>query len=584
MRGLRSPPQYSPPSSPSWPPSPTSFNRRRTLPVLGACLCLVVFFNSLVKAPTAGTARWSQLFSTSSAVPTATLGADLSFSDYLDAHWPLGSNGHQHEHLWITLADGLFAKTGAANLDAFVRQLNVERRHKYGRKVKDTFLVTLCLDDACVDECAERGMHAYGGFERQRPEQILKATWPKLASLIEALPERDLFFVDADVSFAQDPYPHMEPLMDKYDLLAQENDAFEHFNTGWLWMRKGQVVADAWRKVLDMDMVQVSRDQINFNWVLDTGPRRLHNDSAPWQRPLESDFVAQNGLRVHVLDQRQFRVYHQRKDAWVSRHDSTFLHMTCADDAWVKLFVPKVEGFWTDLDGYYSSPPQLLSVDQLSGPKDDLAQLFRILVTLAHYSQRALSLPSHAIITDLDKSSLTPVRATYETFPLSQLAAAGADSPLNVTIVEPAYVEHASSWLLGKSVLDTDERREDGWWERLSRVECERRMDLALSMTKVFDLDMRPHFTFAELLSKMLSDPLFASASHIRLVNTEWPGFEHWRHWQLPVTVSHVGTCARLELMPSCDEVCRFDGEKRIRVDEPWPSLEQVLGFEQLDV
>lgn len=95
---------------------------------------------------------------------------------------------------------------------------------------------------------------------------------------------------------------------------------------------------------------------------------------------------------------------------------------------------------------------------------------------------------------------------------------------------------------------------------------------------------MRPHFTFAELLSKVLSDPLFASASHIRLVNTEWPGFEHWRHWQLPATVSQVGTCARLELMPSCDEVCRFDGEKRIRVDEPWPSLEQVLGLEQLDV
>jgi len=32
-------------------------------------------------------------------------------------------------------------------------------------------------------------------------------------------------------------------------------------------MRKGQVIADAWRKVLEMDMVQVSRDQMNFNWV-----------------------------------------------------------------------------------------------------------------------------------------------------------------------------------------------------------------------------------------------------------------------------------------------------------------------------
>jgi len=83
--------------------------------------------------------------------------------------------------------------------------------------------------------------------------------------------------------------------------------------------------------------------------------------------------------------------------------------MTCADDVWVKLFVPKVEvrrvsaalsppldsprltrrrrqGFWTDLDGYYSSPPQLLSVDQLAGPREDLAQLFRILIALAYVS------------------------------------------------------------------------------------------------------------------------------------------------------------------------------------------------------
>ena len=256
MRGLRSPTSLSPPPSPNWPavPSP-SFSRRRTLPLLGACLCLVVLFNSLVKTPTHDTARWTQLFSTTPAVPRATLGTDLSFSDYLDAHWPLGADGKQHQHLWITLADGLFAKTGAANLDGFIRQLNVERRQKYGRTVKDTYLVTLCLDEACVVECAERGMHAYGGFERQRPEQILcvlfvllipppasrssdqqpscrRATWPKLASLIEGLPRRDLFFTDADISFAQDPYPHMEPLMDKYDLLAQENDAFSHFNTG----------------------------------------------------------------------------------------------------------------------------------------------------------------------------------------------------------------------------------------------------------------------------------------------------------------------------------------------------------------
>ncbi|BGP38689.1 hypothetical protein JCM10449v2_002624 [Rhodotorula kratochvilovae] len=512
-----------------------------------------------------------------SRLPRATLGGDLSFSDYLDAHFPRSVTTTQ-PHIWITLADGLFSRTGAANLDTFVEQLNAERRAKYGSRKPETRLVTLCLDEACVDECARRGMYAYGGFERERPEQILRATWPKLASLIEGLPHRDLFFVDVDVSFAQDPYPHMEPLMKKFDILAQENDAFEHFNTGWLWMRKGQVVADAWAKVLEMDLENVSRDQMNFNSVLGTGPLRLHNgEDDPYRRPLESDFVAQNGLRVHVLDQRMFRVYHQRDSTWVSRHDSTFLHMTCADDAWVKLFLPKVEGFWGDVDTYYTSPPQLLSIDHLTGPKEDLVQLFRILLSLAHYSSRAVSLPSHATILDLDESSPSPVRATYATFPLSQLAAAGADSPLNVSVVEPAYAEHATAWLLGRSVLRDGERRADGWWESLREEERVRRMDKAMGLTKVYDLDMRQHDSFASLVSRVVSDPLFVSAPHVRLMNTDWPGYQHWRSWELPGAVAHVKACARMEEMPRCDEVCRFEGEKKIRVDEPWLPLAEVL-------
>lgn len=140
------------------------------------------------------------------------------------------------------------------------------------------------------------------------------------------------------------------------------------------------------------------------------------------QRPLKSDFVAQNGLRVHVLDQRQFRVYHQRKDAWVAMHDSTVrprrsvvprclqaltgrpavpahdvrrrrlgqaLHSqgrgTSTEDIDRRhgLIFRCWQGFWTDLDGYYSLPPQLLSIDELAGTKDDLAQLFRILLALA---------------------------------------------------------------------------------------------------------------------------------------------------------------------------------------------------------
>lgn len=53
-----------------------------------------------------------------------------------------------------------------------------------------------------------------------------------LAAFIEVLPHRDLFFVDSDVAFRYDPYPHMEPFMATHDLVAQENDSWDHLNTG----------------------------------------------------------------------------------------------------------------------------------------------------------------------------------------------------------------------------------------------------------------------------------------------------------------------------------------------------------------
>jgi hypothetical protein len=55
--------------------------------------------------------------------------------------------------------------------------------------------------------------------------------------------------------------------MDDFDVVISENFAFGHFNTGWLWMRKGEVTAAAWQAVLDMDLVEVSRDQVNLNTV-----------------------------------------------------------------------------------------------------------------------------------------------------------------------------------------------------------------------------------------------------------------------------------------------------------------------------
>ncbi|GAA5855419.1 hypothetical protein JCM8547_007819 [Rhodosporidiobolus lusitaniae] len=506
--------------------------------------------------------------------PRAVLGEDISFTDYLDAHFPVSSSGDE-PYVWITLADRLFAATGAANMDVFVRQLNEERRVKYGGRKKETRLVTLCLDRECVEECDRRGMYAYGGFERTRPEQILKATWPKLASLIETLPHRDVFFVDSDVFFAQDPYPHMEPLIaEGFDMIAQENRAWGHINTGWMYMRKGEKTAEVWKAVFDMDMAHTSRDQYNANTFLGTSAGRLESDD-PYSAKLKPNFTSSNGLKVHVLDDRLFRTYHDQNIPHVSRHDSIYLHSTCCDDAWVKLFVAKEEGFWSDLDNYYSAPPQLISIDHLTPNQADLTQFFRVLLTVAHYTSRATILPPRITILDLPFSSLSAVRASYSTFPLSQLA--DPDSSLGVKVLESSYVEHATAHLLGVSAMNATERRSDGWWEGLSKKERARRQDKAVELTRVVELDMRQTPTLLSLLTRLRTDPTFSNAGHIRLMNYDWPGFQSWRGWQLPRAVEHVGTCDRLEELPSCDQVCRFEnGDRRIRVDEPWPEWEEL--------
>lgn len=126
-----------------------------------------------------------------------------TFLQYLDAHFPLSRHRGTSPppHIWITLAEARYIRTGVANLDLFVRQLNSERSAKYGPSKPETRLIVLCLDDECLYECGARGMYAYGGYERVRPPQVMRATWPKVGAFIDVLPHRDLFFVDADVSF-----------------------------------------------------------------------------------------------------------------------------------------------------------------------------------------------------------------------------------------------------------------------------------------------------------------------------------------------------------------------------------------------
>ncbi|GAA5914301.1 uncharacterized protein JCM6883_001805 [Sporobolomyces salmoneus] len=495
-----------------------------------------------------------------------------TFTEYLDSHFPLNSQQYPPPHIWITLADESFMP-GAENLDLFARQLNEERRGKFGKRVRETVVVTLCLDQGCIEVCKARGMYCYGGYEQRRPEQILKATWPKLASLIETLPHRDVFFVDADVSPRLDPYPHMEPLMLKYDLLATENRAFEHFNSGFIWMKRSQAMADAWNEVLRMDLESESRDQYRINQVLGTTEARLIPDfKDPNGLPLPNDFVAKNGLKVKVLDQRLFRLVHNTEmDPIYERHDSINYHSTCADDKWVKLYLAKSEGFWNDLDDYYSQPPRLISVDHLSASDAQITQLFKLVLAAAYYTDRAVVPPEYTTVTDLLNSPFV-ARRSLSTFPLSHL-----ENAFGIKVLEPRYVHHATSHLLGRSVLNGIEERQDQKWKAVPKQEKARRVDTAIALTRVSDIDLRHHSSFASLVNR-LRQPDLVRSSHIRFVAVDREETPSWTTWDFStLPVSKLRTCEYLEDPWRCDEYCRGAQElKQGRVEGTWTSLKEL--------
>lgn len=106
----------------------------------------------------------------------------VSLRSYLNSHF--GPSSSSRYHVWVTMADAGWARTGSAAMHAFIEQLNAERRVRYGRRTggaKETRLVVLCLDEECIDVVGRYknaygtdagGGYAYGGYLHNRPEKV----------------------------------------------------------------------------------------------------------------------------------------------------------------------------------------------------------------------------------------------------------------------------------------------------------------------------------------------------------------------------------------------------------------------------
>lgn len=103
----------------------------------------------------------------------------------------------------------------------------------------------------------------------------------------------------------------MEPIeTGKYDIQIQDDNIYTgEVNTGFFYMKSKPHVTELWQGVLDMDLKEVSRDQKNFNKIVNSyrGRLPLPGSLTPY---LRNEFETEKGLNVFVLPFQRFRPYH----------------------------------------------------------------------------------------------------------------------------------------------------------------------------------------------------------------------------------------------------------------------------------
>ncbi|KAH8920188.1 hypothetical protein BT69DRAFT_1336709 [Atractiella rhizophila] len=489
-----------------------------------------------------------------------------SFPAYLERLWPAR---YPQPYFWLTIADSYWIDHGTAHLEHFIRwTLNFEEERK-------TRLIVLCVDEECMCRAEERGWFAFGGFgafgEEGKPEMILKHTWPKLKGMIDILASgRDAFFVDSDVYFTRNPYPHMGSL-DSYDIQIQEEMIDRQVNTGFLHMKANEGTVALWESVLEIDLQEQGRDQRNINILLDTFSLRVGAGGSTTM-----DFISATGLKVHVLPKEKFRAYHFEFDRM--QYDSTelcYLHMTCADDNNMKDYVAGSSGYWQDVSARYSLPPLLLTSPSFIGSREQIVQQVKILLAAAHYSGRSFLPPTHGFMTDLYPpevgNPMDAMRYSFSLFPLHELS----DVLGEVNITELSYIEHAQSTLLRNALTYP--------------LNAEADLDSLSLLSDIVEIDMRGVVSFKHLVSLLLTkdqvgwwhdgrpaasvdayvDPAdwqisggewgFAGRGVVRLVNWNWANGEGgWETWKVPKRVERfVDLCGEVARGPECGQICR---------------------------
>lgn len=98
-------------------------------------------------------------------------------------------------------------------------------------------------------------------------------------------------------------------------------------------------------------------------------------------------------------------------------------------------------------------------------------------------------------------------------------------------------------------------------------------------------IDIRTLPNLAALIEK-ISSPSFVNARSIKITNPSYhPPYRAapktaWRQWTIPALLGGVKTCARIDLQPECDRICRWEHNPRLNrtvevMDRGrWPTLD----------
>ncbi|GAA97366.1 uncharacterized protein L969DRAFT_74430 [Mixia osmundae IAM 14324] len=460
--------------------------------------------------------------------------------------------------LWVTMSGGIYITEAIPHLRIVLERLaNGTMPHSKPRSDgrKDPVVtpvprqgrgtqpfMVLCLDEQCMEQCRIQGYMAYFYDNHVGSKHYTDIGYQKSRMMYEvASAGYATLFIDGDVYLRNDPFEFMLPVDDaSVDIQIQDDVSNgDQLNIGFLLQSANERVAALWLEVLDKVKDGASWDQEWFSAFANvTAARKVpgHHER----------FTSPQGVNFYVLDRRRFSPYHITAPA-APFPEAVLMHLTCADNAWLKFYLSAVYGYWQNVNGYYTRPPQIITMPEISGTKVQVRRQIRMLIQLAQITGRAIQPPLVVTIFSADLTpewpkwgdriqalpEPVPQRASTEPMELSvhrrhwwsTVHVQEVRNTFNVTVLEPNYIAHALTHKQStKTVFAlTSPGNLDLFWYR-------GRFDL---LTEAITSD---HYMQQQVIS--ITDPTRSLAT-------------------LPVRGKELRLCSRLEMGYQCYNLCQ---------------------------